>query len=404
MREDADGSGSQSSARHLSGACQRGGSGSVGRSRLAGQPGAPESRGDNGGVRPAGASDPAQREWRDSPGLISDYLSAYEVDDFRADNDAGDEDADRGRKGDEEGGGPWPLRPPGPGKPGGRAPFPAKINLLVPVGTLLGWSDMPGEAGRDLIDPQTLRDLVQACSHHPATRWCATLIDDADGTAAAHGCAKGQHPWVPPSRPPLPGEGRSRDGASRHYGATTPDHAGLVRAEKISGRRGHDPGSSTGMTGADAGKPGPGQDDGTPESRAGRPRDRMPAAAQLGQLGQLIGGLKAAFEPIARGDCDHRHREDRYRPSRALQDLVRARNATCPAPGCGASSAHCDLDHTTAWPVGETDECNLGTPCRHDHRLKQAPGWDLTQPAPGSFRWTTPAGRTYWTSPTIYDI
>ena len=81
---------------------------------------------------------------------------------------------------------------------------------------------------------------------------------------------------------------------------------------------------------------------------------------------------------------------------------MRARNATCPAPGCGASSVHCDLDHTKAWPDGDTDECNLGPPCRHHHRLKQAAGWELTQPEPGVFRWQTPSGRVYATGPTTY--
>lgn len=74
------------------------------------------------------------------------------------------------------------------------------------------------------------------------------------------------------------------------------------------------------------------------------------------------------------------------------------------APGCGASSDHCDLDHTRAWPDGDTDECNLGPPCRHHHRLKQAPSWELTQPAPGVFRWKTPSGRVYDTGPTKYDL
>jgi hypothetical protein len=122
------------------------------------------------------------------------------------------------------------------------------------------------------------------------------------------------------------------------------------------------------------------------------------------QLGELLGGLKAAFEPIAKGACDHRHREDRYRPSRALQDLVRARDATCPAPGCEASSAHSDLDHTEHWPHGPTCQCNLGSPCRHHHRAKQAPGWTLEQPEPGFFRWKTPSGRIYNTSPAKYDV
>jgi hypothetical protein len=217
----------------------------------------------------------------------------------------------------------------------------------VPIGTLLGWSAMPGEAGREIIDPRTLRDLVQAASHHCATRWCVTITGH-DKTAAAHGCARGQHAWDPQATDPPPGQ-------------ASPGHASP-------------------------------------------PPNATLATAQLQQLRQLMQRLKAGFEPIAYGTCDHRHREDGYRPSRALGDLVRARNATCPAPGCGASSVHCDLDHTRAWPDGDTDECNLGPPCRHHHRLKQAAGWELTQPEPGVFRWKAPSGRAYDTGPTKYDL
>jgi hypothetical protein len=71
------------------------------------------------------------------------------------------------------------------------------INLLVPVGTLLGWSFAPGDVpGFGLLDPQATRDLVETASRHQETRWCATIIG-ADGAAAAHGCATGQHPWQP---------------------------------------------------------------------------------------------------------------------------------------------------------------------------------------------------------------
>ncbi|MGZ4435398.1 MAG: hypothetical protein ACXVW7_17505, partial [Trebonia sp.] len=86
-----------------------------------------------------------------------------------------------------------------------------------------------------------------------------------------------------------------------------------------------------------------------------------------------------------------------------LKHLVRARTATCPAPGCGAHAAHCDLDHTLAYPAGITCQCDLAPPCRRHHRVKQAPGWTLTQPEPGVMRWTTPSGRSYTTRPTVYD-
>jgi hypothetical protein len=308
---------------------------------------------------PAGPAPDASRDqqdeiqqdegWRDGP------WDEYEDDEDEGQDKAGAEeggDSGTGDGGNGDGGGgggpgPWPFSPPGPGRPGGRAPFAATINLLVPVGTAFGWSAMPGEADRDIIGPHALRDMMQAASRHPATRWCVTLVG-GDGTAVAHGCARGQHHWVPP-----------------------PDPAG-----------------SAATTGTTTASTAPGQE---------------PTAAQAAALAEFLARLKIAVEPIAKGTCDHRHAEPQYRPSRKFGHLIRARNATCPAPGCEASSWHCDLDHTTPWPDGPTDECNVGPPCRHHHRTKQASGWTLVQPEPGVFRWTTPSGRTYDTRPTRYD-
>ena len=38
---------------------------------------------------------------------------------------------------------------------------------------------------------------------------------------------------------------------------------------------------------------------------------------------------------------------------------------------------------------------------RH-HRAKQARGWQLTQPEPGTMVWITPSGRSYATGPAAY--
>ena len=98
-------------------------------------------------------------------------------------------------------------------------------------------------------------------------------------------------------------------------------------------------------------------------------------------------------EPVATGSCDHRHCEPGYRPSPALQRLIRARSSTCTAPGCRRPAASCDLDHTRAYDDdGWTCECNLAPLCRRHHRAKQAHGWRLTQPQPGVLIWTTPSG------------
>jgi hypothetical protein len=278
----------------------------------------------------------------------SDGLNADGLDD---DSDEDEGDAGNGGPGDGNGGGPGASGPAGTGSPSGGAAAPAgpaaNIHLLVPAGTVLGWSTQPGElSGFGPLDAHSARDLVRAAGQNPATRWHVTLIDEESGEAVAHACARGPHPRAGP--PP---------GHTSHTG----------------------PASETGPPGS---------------------------AEQAAQIAELLDGLGiTVFEPVARGSCDHRHREDHYTPSRTLGDLIRARTATCPAPGCGTSAVRNDLDHTQAWPAGPgTCECNLGPPCRHHHRVKQAPGWHLDQPEPGVMRWTTPSGRVYQTRPTVYNL
>jgi hypothetical protein len=103
--------------------------------------------------------------------------------------------------------------PSGPGtSAGGQAKLPALINLIVPAATLLGWGSAPGQAGAwGLTDPQETRDIVQAASCHPRTRWCLTVVNE-QGEAIAHACAGGRHPWTPepPDPPPSTGDQPAR--------------------------------------------------------------------------------------------------------------------------------------------------------------------------------------------------
>jgi hypothetical protein len=63
-------------------------------------------------------------------------------------------------------------------------------------------------------------------------------------------------------------------------------------------------------------------------------------------------------------------------------------------------ASQCDHEHNTPYEAGgRTCLCNTGPKCRHDHRLKQHPRWHVDQLPDGTFRWTTPAGRTYDTEP-----
>jgi hypothetical protein len=251
-----------------------------------------------------------------------------------------------------------PLRGdvPGPGAtPADLAPLPALVNILVPAGTLLGWSAAPAQIGSwGLLDADGTRSLVQAASLNSRTRFCLTLLAP-DGTALAHGCARGQHPWTP-SPPHAPQSGDPPD--------QSPPQA-----------------------------PSPG-------SRG----DPSPDPAQAQRLADLIRRLNVTFRPVLHGRCDHGDAEDHYSPSRGLKHLVRARTATCTAPACDAQAVFCDLDHTVPYPDGPTCQCNLAPKCRRHHRCKQATGWKVEQPAPGSFSWTVPSGRTYTSTPTVYDL
>jgi hypothetical protein len=96
---------------------------------------------------------------------------------------------------------------PGDGTRGGLGSPAAVINILVPAGLLDGTSSTPAEvAGFGYLGGQPARDLIAAASQNPATRWCGTEVDGKDGTATAHGCARGQHPWTPPDTGPPGGE------------------------------------------------------------------------------------------------------------------------------------------------------------------------------------------------------
>jgi len=207
--------------------------------------------------------------------------------------------------------------PPGLPRPdlgaGAVGPLAGSVHLTVPLGTLLGLSDAPGDAaGYGPLDPDTARILACAAAGHSAARWHITVTGPG-GQALAHGT--------------------------------------VCRRARTS------PGDQWTVT--------------------------------------------VTAEPITSGDCDHHNREPGYRPSPALQRLIRARTSTCTASGCRNPAVGCDLDHTIPYEEhGLTCECNLAPLCRFHHRMKQAQGWKLHQPGPGVMTWSTPAGRHYFTVPT----
>src|SRR5690349_9337011 len=233
--------------------------------------------------------------------------------------------------------------------PGG---FAGRVTLTMPLTTAAGLADRPGESpGIGSIDPWLARDLAAAAARNPTTTWCVT-VTDGQGHAVGHGCAR------PESR----------------------NHTKRVGP----------------------GPPGPPGFTFTPASRDGPPgghgtwRLRTPGPGP---------GLIIALESLATDPCDHRHQASGHDPGVRLKHLIQVRNATCTSPVCRRPAAQCDVDHNTPYDTGgRTCRCNTGPKCRHDHRLKQHPKWTVDQLPDGTFRWTTPAGRTYTTEPTRYPI
>jgi hypothetical protein len=73
-------------------------------------------------------------------------------------------------------------------------------------------------------------------------------------------------------------------------------------------------------------------------------------------------------------------------PHTALRRHIQIRDRSCVMIGCRAPTYSTDTDHTLDHAHnGTTTEHNLGTACRHDHRLKHHGGWQLHQPQPGVF-------------------
>ncbi len=273
--------------------------------------------------------------------------------------------------------------PQGAGPPRAGSPGPslaALVNITVPLATAFGESGTPGEAaGFGIMDAGTARDVIAAAGRDPRTRWCVTVLHP-DGTAAAHGCATGQHqppgPAPPDPEPPGPEPPGPEPPGPEPPGPEPP------------GPEPHPPPGAANLGAAGHTRGGP---------------DQRPPPGTRAQ--DYLRSLRVTLAPIARGTCDHRHAEVGYQPSRKLRHLIRARSTRCSAPGCGRSAARCDLDHTVAWDAGGiTCECGLAPLCRHHHRCKQAEGWQLAQPEPGVLQWRTPNGHTHTTTPSEYAI
>ena len=259
---------------------------------------------------------------------------------------------------------------PGPGsavrEPGVPAGFAVRGTLTVPLVTLAGLADRPGELGGiGPVDPWLARDLAAAAARNPKTTWCVTVTDE-QGHAVGHGCAR-----------PAP-KGRGKRG----------NREGGSRAEARDGPGGARDGPA-GFSFTPAGREGP-------PGGYGTWRLRTPGSGP---------DLIVEVYPLGTQPCDHRFQAAGHDPGVRLRHLAQVRHATCTSPVCRRPASQCDFEHNIPYEAGgRTCLCNAGPKCRHDHRLKQHPGWQVDQLPDGTFRWTTPSGRQYTTEPTRYPI
>ncbi|MDO5052859.1 MAG: HNH endonuclease signature motif containing protein, partial [Pseudoclavibacter sp.] len=85
---------------------------------------------------------------------------------------------------------------------------------------------------------------------------------------------------------------------------------------------------------------------------------------------------------------------DRYAPGPGLRRFLNVRDGHCRYPGCTRRAENCDADHTTPHREGgPTANSNLALLCRHHHRTKHSPGYQLRQTEDGELEWVTPAGQ-----------
>jgi len=249
---------------------------------------------------------------------------------------------------DAPGTGPAPDAGPAGGVAGG---FAGQVTLTVPLGTATGLADRPGElAGLGPVDPWLARDLAAAAAANPKSTWCVTVTDQ-HGHAIGHGCAR-----------PEPSSHSKRAG----------------------------PGPPPGQAGFSF----------TPASRDGPPGGYGTWRLRIPRGGP---DLIVAIDTLATQDCEHRYEARGHDPGVKLRHLSQIQHATCTSPVCRRPAQNCDFEHNTSYEAGgRTCLCNGGPKCRHDHRLKQQPGWKVDQLPDGTFRWTTPSGRSYDTEPTRY--
>jgi Domain of unknown function (DUF222) len=329
------------------------------------------------------------------------------------------------------------VPPPIGGRSAGR---PTLLDMVLPLATLLGLADRPGEGhGLGVFDPDLCRDLAELAALSPYSRVCVT-VTDANGIAIGHGCARnakltGVSPGHPSAGAPPP-DAAFRPGAlpsvavpasvaipggarppavafpARMNLTITADQLSAIRsgALRLLGGSGRRVPSGWALTwrGANGSlghgvRPRPAPSLGSAKAGDSRSDPDWCGTWVLAMPGGSE--LVVRIEPVPTYGCDHRHESHAYQPNDALRHLVQVRDYVCTFPSCSRHARESDFEHAKPYDKGgRTCSCNAGARSRKCHRVKQSPGWNVVQPKPGWHEWTTPSGRVYIQGPYRYPV
>ena len=266
---------------------------------------------------------------------------------------------------------------------------------MIPLSTLLGLADRPGEGhGLGPLDPDLCRALAATAVNSPHTTLCVTVTDPT-GVAIGHGCARADRRsragvGLAAAKPAKPGNGGGSGPGPPGPLAALPARVNLtITATRL---------AELTRSAAPPGQP--------PWSF-----NRSDAPGPPGGFGAWLltlpdgKRLTVKLDQVPTMECDHRHESHAYQPNDTLRHLVQVRDGECTFPSCSRHAKETDFEHATPYHKGgRTCGCNAGARSRQCHQIKQSPNWKVTQPKPGWHRWETPAGRVYTQAPKRYPV
>ncbi len=294
----------------------------------------------------------------------------------------------------EEGGGPG-GNSPNANDPNRNGPDAQQVagtpgtDLVIPLITLLGLGNRPGEGHRlGPLDPALCRDLAATAAYSPATRICVT-VTDPDGFAIGHGCA----------RTPRRAGRQARQLQAQLHAAHSPSGTGITPIAALPARMNLTiPLTDLQEIAGPASR-------GSPWGFTRRATDPDPPGGYGTWTLTVPDGREftVRLQPVPTFACDHAHESHAYQPNDTLRHLVQVRDGDCTFPPCTRHARESDFEHAVPYDKGgRTCACNAGARSRKCHRIKQSPGWSVTQPKPAFHQWTTPAGRSYTQEPKRY--